>query len=217
MAKNFLITRPTYDKITSYLHDFSKETIKTIKTTKDIHIIDLDGPKANRINLENSFHKENPKLIFLNGHGDKKTVAGDNDKIILDEENIELTKDKIVYALACNSLEELGKIAIKKGTKAYVGYEASFMIVCDPSRESAPYKDKNALPFKRACVKLINALVFGKSVGEAIELTKEEYKHSIRSYGTGEDDPYGDVPLIRFALSWDLEFLNMLGDPNAKF
>lgn len=64
---------------------------------------------------------------------------------------------------------------------------------------------------------LIDALVFGIPVQEAIEKTKEEYRHSIRSYGTSEDDPYGDVPLIRFALAWNLEFLDMCGDPTATF
>ena len=39
----------------------------------------------------------------------------------------------------------------------------------------------------------------------------------IKSYGTSEDDPYGDTPLIRFALAWDLEFLDMKGNPDAVF
>jgi len=91
------------------------------------------------------------------------------------------------------------------------------MLVTDPSRSSSPNKDKNALPFKRASSALINSLVFGTSAGQAIELAKDEYKHSIRSYGTSEDDPYGDVPLIRFALAWNLEFLDICGNPNASF
>ena len=113
--------------------------------------------------------------------------------------------------------KKYARTLVKEGAKAYIGYEARFMIVRDPSRSSSPSKDKNALPFKRACFTLINSLVFGITVHKAIELTKKEFIHSIRSYGTSEDDPYGDTPLIRFALAWDNEFLNMVGDPNAVF
>ncbi len=47
--------------------------------------------------------------------------------------------------------------------------------------------------------------------------TKEEYKHSIQSYGLNNDDPYGDVPLIRFALAWDYLFLDQCGNPEVSF
>jgi len=42
-----------------------------------------------------------------------------------------LAKEKIVYALACDSLEVLGKTAVEQGTKAYIGYKARFMLVID--------------------------------------------------------------------------------------
>ena len=217
MAKKFLIIRPKHDIITSYLHDFSKEIVKTVKGASDIHVTNLEGTNATRTNLENCLVKEKPKLVFLNGHGDRKRVAGHKDEIILDSKNISLTKNKIIYSLSCDSLTDLGEISIDKGAKVYIGYKASFMLVRDPSREGAPDKDKNALPFKRVCTALINSLVFGIPVGESIERTKEEYRKLIRSYGTSEDDPYGDTPLIRFALAWNLEFLDMCGDPTAVF
>jgi hypothetical protein len=217
MSKKFLITRPNHDLITAYLYDFSAELVNTIKSTKDIHITDLDGAKANRENLENCLNKRNPGLVFLNGHGSRKKVCGYKDKVILDKSNINLTQEKIVYALSCDSLEGLGETAVKNGTKAYVGYKAKFMIIVDPTRAGSPSKDKNALPFKKACCKLLNALVYGLTVKKAIELTREEYRDLIRSYGTSEDDPNGDIPLIRFALAWNLEFLDMHGDPEAVF
>ncbi len=114
-------------------------------------------------------------------------------------------------------MEELGELAVKKGVTAYIGYRAKFMIVIDPSRTSSPNKDKNALPFKKTCCTMINSLVFGEKVSTAIERTKEGYRQLIRSYGTSEDDPYGDVFLIRFALTWNLEFLDVCGDIDACF
>ncbi len=217
MVKQFLITRPNHDIITSYLHDFSKEIVRTVKGAQDIHITNLEGPNATRVKLEKALSKEKPKLVFLNGHGDRKKVAGHKDEIILDNKNVDLTKNKIIYSLSCDSLTDLGEISVKKGANAYIGYNASFMLVRDPSREGTPSKDKNALPFKKICVTMINSLVFGMSAETSIEKTKEEYRKLIRSYGTSEDDPYGDTPLIRFALAWNLEFLDMHGDPNAAF
>lgn len=217
MAKQFLITRPNHDEATSYLHSFSKDIVKIVKISRDIHLIDLEGSMATRKNLDSNVIKNNPGLIFLNGHGNRKSVAGHKNEIILDARNIINTKNKIVYALSCDSLEDLGQIAIETGTKAYIGYKGRFMIVKDPSRSSSPDKDKNALPFRRACFALINSLISGSPVSKAISETKKEYVRSIRSYGTSEDDPYGDVPLIRFALAWDLNFLDMCGDPEAFF
>ena len=217
MVKKFLITRPNYDLNTSYLHYFSKNIVEVVKEKKEIHVTNLEGNKANRININNSLKKENAKLVFLNGHGTKNNVWGHNGEIILDKENIRLTKNKIVYALSCDSLKDLGPIAIKEGAKAYIGYSGRFMIVRDPTRTSSPSKDKNAKPFKKVCSILINSLVFSKTVNTSINLTKQEYIRLIKSYGNSEEDPYGDAPLIRFALTWDYEFLGMCGDGNAYF
>ncbi len=218
MTKRFLITRPKHDVMTSYLHDFSKDVVVQAKASKSIHVAELEGEKASRKNFESMLSKECPQLVFLNGHGDAKSVTGHRTEVILNAENVNLTEGKIVYALACDSLEELGEKAVKKGAMAYIGYKSSFMIVRDPSRESSPSKDKNAMPFKKACSVLINSLLFNNlSAGESIKKTKEEYMRQIKSYGTSEDDPYGDVPLIRFALAWNLEFLDMSGDAKASF
>lgn len=84
MVKQFLITRPNHDIITSYLYDFSKEMVKTLKSNSGIHVTNLEGSKATRLNVETCLIRENPKLVFLNGHGDRKGVGGHNDEMILD-------------------------------------------------------------------------------------------------------------------------------------
>jgi len=216
MVKRVLITRPNHDIPTSYLHDFAKELVRTLKKSKDFHISDLEGPKANREMFCECVRDENPGFVFLNGHGNMETVAGHNDEVVLDKRNSELTKKRIIYALSCDSLEKLGKYCVKVGAKVYIGYRAKFMMVRDPSRESTPSKDKNAFPFKKACHTLLSSLIFGRSVKDSIETTKKEYRNSIRSYGSSEDDPFGDTPLIRFALAWNLEFLDFEGDSCAK-
>ena len=216
MVKQFLITRPNYDKETSYIHSFSKGIVILAKEDKRIHMTKLEGSKATRESLESSLLANEPSLVFLNGHGDEMSVWGHRDEPILDEDNVELTKKKIVYALACASLAKLGQIAVEKGTKAYVGYEGKFRWTVDLSRTSTPDKDKNAAPFRKVCFVLGKNLISGVPVGEAVKRTKEEYEKLIRNYGTSEDG-FGDAPLIGLMLSWDLIFLGMAGDPKASF
>ena len=127
-----------------------------------------------------------------------------------------LKKNKIVYALACNSLVKLGPLAIKNGAKAYIGYNDEFMWVGDPSKSSVPDKDKNSAPFRRVCHLLVYSLLKGMPVKESIEKTKLEYIKLIRHYGTSEDN-FGDAPAIGLALSWNLLSLDIVGNPNAAF
>lgn len=216
MVKQFLITRPYHDKETSYLYSFSKAIVAIVRDDKNIRLTALEGSDAVRINLEKILKTKDWTLVFLNGHGDENTVFGHDDEPILDKDNVSLTQNQIVYALACNSLERLGKLAITKGTKAYIGYRDKFMFVGDPTTSAVPDKDKNAAPFRQVCHFLIKALVEGESVGDAIDKTKSVYERLIRTYGTSEDS-YGDAPAIGLALSWDMCSLDCEGDTSAAF
>jgi hypothetical protein len=216
MPKQLLITRPCHDSRTAYIHSFTKSIVIIAKENTGVHVTDLEGPKATRKNLEESIKKSSPKMIFLNGHGDHKTVLGHENKVILDKNNVWLMKGSIVYALACESLIELGPTAIKSGVITYIGYEEEFKWTVDLSRTSTPDKDRNAAPFRRVCFVLGKNLLSGVSVKESIKITQDEYKKLIRNYGTSKDS-YGDSPLIGFALAWDLTFLGMIGDFEASF
>jgi hypothetical protein len=217
MVKQFLITRPRHDKHTTYLYSFSKAIVTLAKKMDGLHLSELSGSKANRKNLTNVLKSKSKTLVFLNGHGDEETVYGHNDKPILDSKNSYLTKDRIVYCLACASLMNLGKTCVNEGAKAYVGYKDDFMWVGDPSRSASPDKDKNSVPFRRVCHVLIYSLLTGINVSKSIEKTKNEYRKLIRTYGNSEDDPHGDAPAIGFALAWDMLALDMVGNVNVSF
>ncbi|MEW5896460.1 MAG: hypothetical protein AB1668_02105 [Nanoarchaeota archaeon] len=216
MVKHFLITRPQYDKETSYMYSFSKPIMAIAKENRSIHVTELRESNACRKKVEMALTRTKPRLIFLNGHGDEKSVWGQQDEPILDKDNAALTKNGIVYALACSSLAELGQIAVDEGADAYIGYEREFRWVIDLSRTSSPEKDKNAAPFRRVCFVLGKNLLSGTSAEESIKRTKEEYEKLIRNYGSSEDY-FGDAPLIGLGLSWDLLFLGMRGNPKAVF
>ncbi len=75
----------------------------------------------------------------------------------------------------------------------------------------------DAAPFRKVCHILIHSLILGMTTGKSLEKTKAEYRKLIKTYGTSEDDPFGDVAAVGLALSWDLTCLDMVGDANASF
>lgn len=193
--------------------------MKEIRALGEHKTINLEGSNAIRKELEKALVKGNTRLVVFNGHGTKEYIYGHNDEIILDESNTGLLKSKIIYAVACDSLRELGENAVKQGgADSFIGYESQFMIVIDPTRTTAPDKDRNAKPFEQVYVMFVIALLSGLSVEDSIEKTKELIRKLIREYGVfGIRDKYGDAPLIRWALFWDLYFLSAHGDLDTVF
>ncbi len=211
--KTILFTRPNYDFPTSYLHYFADNLIKEVRNIGEYNIIDLEGKRAIKSNFEQSVSKKSPRLIVLNGHGSPNAVWGHNE-VILNSDNVNLLNSKIIYAVACDSAENVGELAVNRGqADAYIGYNARFMIVIDPSRTTTPAKDKNILPFLKSYSALVISLLAGLTVEKSIERSKAEMRHLIRSYGvSGIRDEYGDAPLIRYALFWNLCFLKGNGN-----
>lgn len=211
---SILFTRPNHDYATSCLHYFSKNLIKEIEEVGEFKVINLEGSNVNKDNFEKCIIKIKPRLLVLHGHGNKEAICGHANEVILEQSNIELVDSKIVYAVACDSSQELGEIAINKGNAdAYIGYEGYFMVVTDPSRSSTPSKDKNMKVFIKPYATLVLSLISGKTVDNAINDTKDVLRSLIREYGVyGIRDKFGDAPLIRFALYWDLSFLKGYGN-----
>lgn len=214
---NILVTRPRYDLPTTYLHFFSGELIKLLEGVGEYNIINLHEDRALRKNFEKVINKKKPRLMILNGHGSKNAVYGHKEPI-LDERNIHLLESSIVYAVACDSAYNLGDIAIEKGkADSYIGYESHFMVIIDKSKTTTLHKDKNIKPFQSVYMHLILQIISGLTVGESVDRTKKFIESLIREYGVeGVRDKFGDAPLIRFALYWNLFFLGYHGEPSVK-
>ena len=94
MKHNLLITRPNFDVTTRYLFVWAKKIIE-LAEKKCGKIFDLKKQRANRKEFESVMRKHEPGLAFLNGHGDERTVAGqDNEALIRAGENEEILKAK---------------------------------------------------------------------------------------------------------------------------
>ena len=108
MNKIVLVTRPKYDDGTEYLSYYASLILKKAGE-KQIPYKDFEGQNVLIENISKFVAKQNPKLLFLNGHGDIDIIYGkDNNSILFSsEKNIHLLKNRIVYARACNAAVSL--------------------------------------------------------------------------------------------------------------
>ena len=213
--ERFLVTRPNHDNTVTYLHNWSKE-ILSFADKKNIKYSDFEGKKANKADVTRFLLKQDPRLVLLNGHGTSTTICGHKDEDLITIKNNELLKDKIVYALACDSASTLGINAVKdKECKAFIGYEEAFGFVKDASKDCIPSRDKFAEPFKNFSNEISLELLRGKSVGEAMEKSQKMASNLLKFYSASDALPeYKD---IRFWLFWDKYFQRALGDQSARF
>ncbi len=114
MSGSLLVTRPNFDLTTRYISAWAEKVIEFAKL-KNKKVFDLAKSRANLKEFESVIRKQDPGLIFLNGHGNENQVTGQNNQVLLALGNNEdLLKNKSVYALSCRSGKSLGPGSIDK-------------------------------------------------------------------------------------------------------
>jgi hypothetical protein len=211
---SILVTRPKDDLTTNYLFSWAGLVIKeAIK--KGGKVFDLKEKRANRKEFCGVVKKTKPKLIFLNGHGNKKAITGHDQKILIQSnDNEDITSGSIVYALSCSAASVLGSKCIQKGTKSFIGYKNDFIFLTEQSFITRPLDDKTATLFFEPSNLIINSLIKGHTALDSYNRSQKEFKHNIRKLLTSESlqkDQYS----VRFLL-WDMEHQVCLGDTVAK-
>lgn len=115
MNRRLLVTRPDTDRTTRYISAWAGKILEVAESKGDI-VFDLSKERANKKEIESILLKKEPEILFLNGHGDKNCVTGQNNEVLIDAiHNAHLLKGKIIYALACKSGEGLGPASIVAG------------------------------------------------------------------------------------------------------
>ena len=184
MLKKVFVTRPDHDNETKYLYEYSKEYIKFAED-KGMQIISFPENKCNKENVEKLILKQNPDLIIFNGHGNEKVICGcratedkkvptikikdgQRDEIIIDMNNKEIIKSKIIYSVACSSAKKLGVEVAKSHAKtAFIGYEEEFIFLMDTGKMCKPLSDPIAKPFLEPSNQIVMSLLKGETTGEA--------------------------------------------------
>ncbi|KKU25504.1 MAG: hypothetical protein UX37_C0020G0004 [Microgenomates group bacterium GW2011_GWA2_46_16] len=162
-----LITRPNHDITTNYLFYWSTLLIEQAKKSGKV-VTDLNQKRANAKEFASVVKKTRPAMIVLNGHGDHSTVTGyDNEPLVTKNDNPEILAGTVVFARACQSALELGEEAVKRGCKAYIGYNDDFVFVTEDGKETHPLQDSTAKLFIEPSNHVVISLLKGHSPSEA--------------------------------------------------
>ena len=215
MSQRLLVTRPEHDDTTTYLSHYAKLVIKYAKE-KGVLVTDFKSGMVKKEIIGKFIEKQQPRLIFFNGHGGKDCIEGEKGEIIIKEnENDELLKKKITYARSCFVAVSLGKkcSAFGKGT-CFIGYEFPFQFWFDETRTTNPIKDKIASLYLEPSNELVNYLIKGNLTKTAFDKSRELMVKNMNKI-LKENEPGA---LERFKALWmNHEGQKIYGDGDTSF
>ncbi|MBU0578934.1 hypothetical protein KKE34_05555 [Patescibacteria group bacterium] len=178
---SLLVTRPNHDRPTNYLCHWSQLVIDLAKQ-KNFSVYDLKGKKANKKTFSSYVKKNNPQIIFFNGHGDVDKITGINDEVLIEvDKNDHLLKGRIIYARSCRSAQILGVNCVKKKKAvAFIGYKNDFILFNDEEKITKPLSDRIASYFLEPSNLVITTIIKGNSPEEAYDRSQKESIRKIK-------------------------------------
>jgi len=214
MKSSFLLTRPDHDLTTEYLYFWSEAVLKSSRE-KNILTIDLASKEANKRNFLSAVKKYRPSFVYFNGHGSPNTVTGfNNEPLITFADNEKILKDRVAYALSCQSAKRLGKSCVADGARTYLGYDEDFIFVFDEEKEKDPLNDRVAENFIEPSNTLVLSILAGKTTKEAYQNSQEEFNQKIVRFSLSEATAE-EREFLPYLL-WDKEHQVCLGNQEAK-
>lgn len=178
-----------------------------IKDNFDVDL--LWGIAANRLAFNYMAKKKHYDIVMYVGHGTKGNLKGEHIfGSIINKRNISLLKDSIVLTMACLSAAELGKTAIQKGVKAYIG-GTDLIYAHYPEKERdylKDWRDEYSTYFKE--------VIDGKNVYDAYRSFQNKMTHYINIYNREGNNRNYDW--YENAALWNRRVTVLLGDPNAR-
>ncbi|MBI2629830.1 hypothetical protein HYW76_01890 [Candidatus Pacearchaeota archaeon] len=215
MSELLLVTRPKYDDGTEYLAYYSSLIIKEAEK-EGIQVKDFEGKEADKKNVINFIEKKNPKIIFINGHGDENSLCGHGDAIIFSLDNITLLKEKLVYARACSAGAILGANLAERNNGCFIGYKYPFQFWIDEKWSSKPSNDNAAKLYLEPSNEVISSIIKGKTAKESHERSKNMMMKNMKKVlKLGEKKEPGAMGMLQVLWNnFDGQVLH--GNPLAK-
>lgn len=180
-----LLTRPRHDTPTHYLFYWAGLLIDDAKG-RSVKVIDLDKDKAKQKKLHSYLAKQPVDVVILNGHGNQKAVAGQDEIILSTGNGTDLLKNKIIFVRACDAAAILGKEIMAKGAKGFIGYTQPFMFLIDKDSFKKPLEDQLAAPVLECSNQVGLSLIKGKSAVEANKDSLDKYVETINQYSSSQ-------------------------------
>ncbi len=208
-----LVTRPNHDNATNYLYYWSKQVIdEAIK--KKINVLDLAAKKSNRKDFLSYINKHNPKFLFLNGHGSDDSICGYDDEVLIDcSDKLIKFKNSIIVSRSCRSAKILGKVLIKNGLQAFVGYINNYVVKVSKRKITNPLNDKIASLYLEPSNLIVSVLLKG---GTVIDADKRSKRMLLANLGRVFASNSNDKEDIARWLYHDYCSQTIIGDINAK-
>lgn len=211
MSRALLVTRPTYDSVTKYLHHWSKNLIDMAES-KNIDVHDLEAEKAHRKNFESYVSKHKPSLILLNGHGNATCITGSNEEPLVDMTSRIVSS--VIYARSCDAGKLLGHELVSKGTKCFIGYQRRFTFMTYTDKSSKPLEDSLAALFIEPSNLVVSTLLKGHSTKQSYLRSQKAMRKNFRKMVSSEAS-YEE----RYAAKWlwaNIKSQVLLGSQTSK-
>lgn len=211
MARAVLITRPNHDVILNFLYYWSEEVVKLAKK-KCFTLLDLKGDKSCKDKFESYIKKNDPVLLFFNGHGSEREISGHDDEVIVElGDNDKFLSGRIVYARTCDSAVELGK---KCKSKAFIGYSWRFIFYFNSKNVSNPTRDKLAARFLQPSNLVATTLLKGHTTEDAYNRSQEAMIKNLFKMLSSEASH--EEKAVASFLWGNIQSQRLYGDPKAS-
>lgn len=164
--KTLFVTRPNDDPTTHYCFYWSEQVIRKAKE-KAFRVLDVIDDKVTKPIVESYLTKQEPQLLFFNGHGSPTMVSGYNGEPILTRDNVHIIPiGSIVYVRSCDVGQELGAHIVRRSS-AFIGYGKAFGFYRDRRFMRTPTNDPLAKFSFEPSNLVVTTLLKGKSASEA--------------------------------------------------
>jgi len=135
---SLFVLAPNID-IATALSGYTAESVVDALRKMRVKFDALFGLNANRLRLELYMRASDYDAVYYFGHGLATSWFGVSG-VLLTKDNVDLLEGKVVYALACYTAKKLGRMAVSKGARAYLGFTEK-VYVAFPESEHDYLKD----------------------------------------------------------------------------
>lgn len=148
-------------------------------------------------------------IIIAMGHGDPDTLTAQNEAVILDvgKYNPSEVRGKVIKLLSCQTGKVLGPDLVRNGALAVGAYKDDFVWICDAELASTPWSDEMAAKNLMPVVDGLNALLDGKTFGEAFQVEIDGFSRNAEAE---------ENELLKSCLLFNHDNAVLLGDQNAR-
>jgi len=176
-----------------------------------IDVTDVQATDAVRTNVLAAVQEKDPVFFTGFGHGNSDIFTGDDEKAILDLNNVSTMSGRIVRLLSCLTARRLGPAMISAGAWGYIGYYEEWTWI-QANLDQDPYVDPYACSFYRSADTDAMELGKGRTLKDAADAMVAVYNEEIERW-TGSSDPYASDEITW--LTWDRDAMRVLGDMDA--